>query len=122
MLQGTMADCMSQRMSKANALFSEDSDSISFYSATQTRIQILVITDNINRTTYKPLQEIFGIHKHEGIGSLRLDKNIDITTLMVFATGHRSEKPERLDAIVVLKCTTTALQNVYVICLAHTPS
>jgi len=53
-------------MSKASVLFSEDSNSIAFNSVTQAGIQILVISDDIYRTTNKPLQKILGIHKHKG--------------------------------------------------------
>ena len=108
-------------MSKASALFSEDSDSISFYPAAQAGIKVLVISDNVDRTADKPFQKILGIHKNKGIGSLGLNKHIDITTLMVFTTGHRAKKPKRLDAIIISKCAAISLQEVYVISLTHTP-
>ena len=80
-----------------------------------------MISNDIYRTTDKPLQKSLGIHKNKGIGSLCLNKHIDITALMVFTTGHRAKKPKRLDAIIILKCAATALQEVYVIGLTHTP-
>lgn len=107
-------------MSKASALFSEDSDSISFYSAAQAGIKIFVVSYDVDGTTNKPLQIIFGIYKQKGIGSLRLNEHINITALMVFTTCYRTEKPKRLNAIVVTKCSTTALQEVYVFGLTHT--
>jgi len=108
-------------MSKASALFSEDSDSIAFYPATQAGVKVLMVANDIDRTTDKPFQIVFGIHKHKRIGSLCLNKHIDITALMVFTTGHGAKKPKRLDAIITSKCTATALQEVYVISLTHTP-
>ena len=108
-------------MSRASGLLSEDSDSIALYPAAQAGIKILVIADDIDRTANKPFQEVLGIHEQEWIGRLRIHKHIDITALMVFATSHRAKKSKRLDAIVALKRAATALQNVYVIGLAHTP-
>ena len=108
-------------MSRANALFSEDSDSISFYSAEQAGIKILVIPYNVDRTAYKLFQEILGIHKQKGIGCLCLDEHVNIAAVMVLTSGHRTEKPKRLDAVVVSKGTATALQEVYIISLTHTP-
>ncbi len=109
------------RINVDNALFSEDSDSISFYSAAQAGIKVLVIANNVNRTPNKPFQEVFSIHEQEGIRGLCLNKNIDITAFMVFTTGNWPKKSKRLDAIVVSERTATTLQNVYVICLAHAP-
>ena len=76
------------RINVDNALFSEDSDSISFYSAAQAGIKVLLIANNVNRTPNKPFQEVFSIHEQEGIRGLCLNKNIDITAFMVFTTGN----------------------------------
>lgn len=76
-------------MSKASAFCSEDSDSISFYSAAQTGVKILVITDNVDWTAHQLLKKVFGIHEYKGIRGLCLDKDIDITALMVFSAGNR---------------------------------
>ena len=80
-----------------------------------------MIADNVDRTADKPFQKVFGIQKNKGIRSLCLYKHIDITALMVFTTGHGTKKSKRLNAIIIPKCTTTALQEVYVFCLTHTP-
>lgn len=88
------------RINVDNALFSEDSDSISFYSATQAGIKVLVIANNVNRTSNKPFQEVFSIHEQEGIRGLCLNKNIDITAFMVFTTGNWPKKSKRLEVLV----------------------
>ena len=116
-----MADCMSQRISRASALSSEDSDSISFYPATQAGIKIIMIANDIDGTSNKPFQELLGIHQQEGVGSLCIHKHINITTLMVFTTGNRAKKTKRLNSIVVPKCIAATLQDVDVIGLAHKP-
>lgn len=108
-------------MFRASALLSEDSDSIALNPAAQAGIKILVIADDIDRTTYEPFQEVLGVHEQEGIGGFCIHKHIDIAALMVFTTSHRAKKTKRLNAIVVSKRAATALQNVYVIGLAHMP-
>ena len=82
-------------------LCSEDSDSISFYPATQAGIKIFVITNDVDRTPNKTFQIIFGIHQQEGVGGLCLHKYINITALMVFTTGNGTKKAKLLNAIVV---------------------
>ena len=107
-------------MSRASALLSEDSDSIAFYPAAQAGIKILVIPNDVDRASNEPFQKVSGIHEQEGVGRLCIHENINIAALMVFATSNRTKQTKRLNAIVVLKRAATALQNVYVIGLAHT--
>ena len=65
----SMADKMSVRMSRASDWFSIDNDGISFNSSSQTGIEILMITDNVDRTSCFLFEEILCIHEQEWVGS-----------------------------------------------------
>ena len=89
----------------------KDIDAIAFYLLTEEWAQMLVVSYQVNTATKKLLEILGGFDVNKEFRRHR-DKEVNVATLVLFASGHRSEKAHRGNAKALLQLWLMLTDNV----------
>ena len=89
-------------MSSTTLSCCKDINAIAFYLLTEKWAQMLVVSYQVNTATKTLLKILGGFDVNKEFGR-HGDKEINVATFVLFASGHRSEKAHRCDAKALLQ-------------------